>query len=162
MPTLHLYRRWCKSCSEYTLHTKGFDHSSPMICKVCKSVFVETPIEEIPEEHLIEQRKRYKEHERASFGKMYREFINPGYDLLKSMLAPPGSDVEINEDDAGQREIDEENRIRDNAIRMERKRLREEKEVEMRKYAQLGRNDVCLCGSGLKYKKCHLKIFETP
>ena len=27
--------------------------------------------------------------------------------------------------------------------------------------AKQNRNDPCLCGSGLKYKKCHLKVFDT-
>lgn len=26
---------------------------------------------------------------------------------------------------------------------------------------KLGRNDVCVCGSGIKYKKCCMKKYET-
>jgi hypothetical protein len=32
----------------------------------------------------------------------------------------------------------------------------------MRRRAKIGRNDYCPCGSGLKYKKCHLSITNLP
>lgn len=36
----------------------------------------------------------------------------------------------------------------------------EEKEKLLRMFATLGRNDKCICGTGKKYKKCHLPLVE--
>jgi uncharacterized protein YchJ len=71
-----------------------------------------------------------------------------------------GSDVRIIEADAGQKEIDDENHriyVENEKIRAEETRLFLE---DQKKYAHLGRNDKCLCGSGKKYKKCCLTKFK--
>jgi preprotein translocase subunit SecA len=66
------------------------------------------------------------------------------------MMSDVGSDVDVREDDAGQKEIDEHRKAQYEERRAERKRLAEEYEL----FRGTGRNDTCPCGSGLKYKKC--------
>jgi len=62
-------------------------------------------------------------------------------------------DLEIIESDGGYKAI-EENR---NKV-LEEARVKREKAVA---YKNLGRNDVCLCGSGKKYKKCCLTKYTN-
>jgi len=38
--------------------------------------------------------------------------------------------------------------------------VRELKEIDKKKYNKAGRNDLCPCGSGKKYKDCHWKIYN--
>ncbi|MCD6256064.1 MAG: SEC-C domain-containing protein [Deltaproteobacteria bacterium] len=52
------------------------------------------------------------------------------------------------------------------AIEERQERWREEKELEfidflLENYNKIGRNEPCPCGSGKKFKKCHLPIIEA-
>jgi len=31
---------------------------------------------------------------------------------------------------------------------------------EIREYDKVGRNEPCICGSGKKFKKCHLSLYQ--
>ena len=41
-------------------------------------------------------------------------------------------------------------------------RLNQKVETVTREIPKIGRNEKCPCGSGLKYKKCHLKLLIHP
>lgn len=173
MPTLHRYRVWCKKCDNFTLHTRD-EFKTPvnpednkLVCKTCNTVYSDIMLKDIPRDKLLEQRKRYSE----SQGNMFNSYLNLG-SLFKTpeqrqleemvhMFSPPGSDIEIHESDAGQKEIDKIEGEKRKKEWEERKRIREAQEAEAAKYAKLGRNDICACGSGIKYKKCCLRKIES-
>jgi uncharacterized protein YchJ len=77
--------------------------------------------------------------------------------MLADMLREPGSelsDQRILEDDAGQIELDAQLKAEREAKRMA--------EIEFKeRYRGVQRNEKCLCGSGLKYKKCCLPRVEA-
>jgi len=152
MPTREYKRIWCKTCNEFELHYHNYKDNN-LVCKECGTVYTDVYLKDIPKEKIIEQRKRYKLYRKESFNKM---FSRMAYVSSLSMFNPfaETDDVEIIESDAGQRAIDEEER-------QERKKEREqiiiEREKEKERYKQfikLNRNDLCICGSGKKYKNC--------
>ena len=50
--------------------------------------------------------------------------------------------------------------VKERKIQQENKeKMLEELRIERAKYAHLRRNDLCSCGSGKKFKNCHLSIF---
>ena len=155
MPTREYKRIWCKTCNEFELHSRKSykDEDKDLICRECGTIYTDVFLKDIPEEKIIEQRKRYKESERKSMEKFLSGsylFGNPLTDLFKE----PGYDTHITESDAGQRAIDEAKAEERRAKWAERQRIRDEERAEEKKFRGLGRNDICLCGSGKKYKKC--------
>lgn len=162
MPTTTFYRIWCKTCKEYTLHHRKRNYPNPdsvsFFCNDCNSEHVETPLNEIPEEYRFEQRKRYTESRQNEIF---------GSELIKGFFSPPKHPLfggwekpEIIEDDAGQAAIDaveDEKRAEERKLRI----AEQERQYEERlKYINLGRNDLCACGSGQKYKKCKCGAYE--
>jgi hypothetical protein len=144
MPTRTLYRIWCKSCNEFTLHGTGFEDKITT-CNTCKTEYTEVYLRDIPKDKLLAQRERYKAR-------------NDFFDTFLSMAQQPSSlykqeyDTKIIESDAGLKSIREERSKRyEEQIKL--KKLQEEEEL---KYKNVGRNDDCLCKSGKKYKKCCL------
>lgn len=150
--TERLYRIWCKSCNDWTIHyEKVMDVVKT--CKECGTEYSSITLREIPKEKLEEQRARYKRQKKENFNRMFGGYVFGGFDMLSKMAG----NEEIIESDAGQRRIDEdEEKIRKEKAQ-ERERIKEEKREEDEKYKNLGRNDVCICGSGKKYKKCCLE-----
>lgn len=152
MPTITKYRLWCSSCQEWQLFLHKIFSSSGEIepCPVCSTPHADTPLENIPIDKINEQRKRYKEHKNP---------FNSFFGLILSASSaldfrPPGSDIQIVEHDAGQKAIDK----KEDAEYTERQKIRAAETraflEEQTKYTSLGRNNVCICGSGKKYKKC--------
>ncbi len=149
MPTTYFHRLWCKTCKHWTLHSKAFKAESPYKCNGCQTIHVRTLLSEIPKDKILEQRERYK--------KNIAESILMGGILMSNPLDSMFSEdfpTEIVESDAGQKKIDEK-------IAEKRKKEYEKKELERQKqreealkYNNLGRNDICICGTGKKYKKC--------
>jgi len=165
MPTTHKYRVWCKTCNDFILHTKKEEED--LKCGDCDTVYTEIFLKDIPEDKIIEQRVRYKDQKRAKLNETMRMFMESAESRkvkeMMHMFSPPGSsyEKEIYESDAGQKTIDEENaKIREAQLE-EEKRIKDEQKEEAAKYKGLGRNDICVCGSGLKYKKCCLIKIES-
>lgn len=158
MPNLSYSRNWCAECQEYTLFYYNFEKKK-YCCKQCKSEFVTTELSEIPEEKQIEQRERYKVRRKQRNTSMLLSFSLglgfAGTELLNT------SGIDISEDDAGQNEIDK--------ITLEKRKTEQagiemdyQKKVEYSKlFIGLGRNELCLCGSGKKYKKCCEEAIST-
>lgn len=164
MPTITYLRTWCKTCSNFTLHTKPFNkigksgESIKWECKECKTELTDYTLAEISEEKIAEQRSRYNQSIEASPDKII------GRLLMGSNNSPFNEEwpkPEIIEDDAGQRIINQKLAEERYKKYLEQKRIREENERFKAKYSLLGRNDTCACGSGKKYKKCCLTKVES-
>jgi uncharacterized protein YecA (UPF0149 family) len=147
MPEITYYRFWCNNCKEFTLQRTTGDKS----CKTCNTITETYKVSDIPIEKLKIQRERYK-NSKLNF--------NPIALLLNSCkddsLFKEEPTIRIIECDAGQIEIDE--------LRLKKYKEQVERDNEIKreyeKYKHLNRNDICICGSGLKYKKCHFLIFK--
>ena len=152
MPTRVLKRQWCKTCQDYKTHQPKTLFEKDWLCDVCETPYTETDISEIPQEKIEEQRKRWTEKNKRDFGGIYTSMLlGFGLDAITSM-----SSTEIKEDDAGQNEINKEQR-KQRDLERERKQIQRLKDLEYKKkFKNLGRNDICICGSGKKYKKCCL------
>ncbi len=152
-------RLWCKSCNDWTLfdvkntnidsNDIGTEPICQKYCIFCGTNFIDYSLSEISEEKLIEQRKRYCEQKSAEFRQMMG--------MVEAMSENPRIDFselnhnsDILETDAGLE-----------AIRAEEKRnIAEQKSISkqiINNFRNIGRNDPCNCGSGKKYKNCHLK-----
>lgn len=164
--TNYRYRLWCKSCNEFTTHEKIFsdEFSNPLreklsfadekepefICEVCFIQYTDVFIKDIPEENLLEQRQRFKEQRRRNFEEKFYALTslqNPLENIFRPVM--PIS-KKIIESDAGLKH-------EENLIRQERQREKDLLEAERNFYKGLGRNETCRCGSGKKFKHCHLK-----
>jgi uncharacterized protein YecA (UPF0149 family) len=146
---------WCKQCQDYTLFNTPIQigKSSEPQCRVCQKEFEEHYLSEVPEAKIMEQRERYKLSERQSKElSSYLKILQASNNHFSQEWEKPT----IYETDAGQKRIDaiEYNKKveKHNALVDARNKLRE----EAIKYNKLGRNDTCLCGTGLKFKKCCL------
>jgi uncharacterized protein YchJ len=154
-----LYRLFCKKCQDFTLHIVIYkdetnhesylpelfkeenDHAS--ICK-CGHHYETVMVSEIPKDKLTEQRERFKKQRQQRFNEQFNIFSAFGG---SSFFAPVESKTRVIESDAG---LEHEEKILEER-RMEKVRLLN---IEIERFKHVQRNDVCLCGSGLKYKKC--------
>jgi len=162
MPQLSYFRTWCKQCQDWELHYRKIGgEENNLICKECGCIYTSVSVSEIPREKVIEQRERYTAKEKSGFEKMFSGYLFQSRESqMMDMFREPGYNTEISECDAGQKSIDDKRKELREIDWAERKRVMEELRVEKLKYAHLGRNDKCACGSGKKYKNCHLQKFE--
>lgn len=137
MPRITFHRFWCHTCQDFTLQKTIGDCS----CKLCGTINTEYDMNSVPLEKLKIQRERYNKSQMRNLLLMGMALSNP--------FSEVGADYDIIEDDAGQVKINEENKL---------KREKAEKELDdLRKiHLGTGRNDKCKCGSGKKFKHCHL------
>lgn len=159
---LHLYRLWCKKCKNYELHySKSVFDDKDFYCKSCDTKYTDIKLSEIPKDKILEQRERYNIEQHRQFNDiMSLKFLNPMNQFV-DMFSEVGSKKVVHEADAGQAAIDEIQRQK----RVEEQRIqllkRKEELAEAKRYAKLNRNDICLCGSGKKYKNCCLHKIES-
>lgn len=161
MPTRTFNREWCKFCKEWELFDKrilkkddGKLFDGPLTCRNCKNEYEETLLKDIPKEKIIEQRERYKKYEENNLNSVFMMMARGGLSNVGGMNESWPDDTDIIENDAGQYMIDKKNKeIRDEKInKLLNKR---QKDLELKaKYHKLGRNDLCICNSGKKYKRC--------
>jgi len=158
MPTIELKRIWCKTCQEFELHKQQYPNWEDWFCKKCETAYTSIKLKEIPKEKILEQRKRYSEYKNKQAEKLIAGMIsgNYGNTYSENLFSEVGSNIRVQESDAGQRKLDERRAKKEEEKSEERRIRREEKKVEIAKYKRLGRNDKCICGSGLKYKNCCL------
>ena len=163
MPTRELKRLWCKKCNDWELFEQQYPNWQDWFCKKCESKKEKVLLSEIPEEKLIEQRKRYIEWNHKSVNQFMGEMMmSPEQRNLKElvhMFSPPGSDweTEIIESDAGQHAIDEAKKKKREEERAKETEEKEKVKQDLLKYKGIQRNDLCACESGKKYKKCCLE-----
>lgn len=155
MPTITYYRIWCKSCKDFKLHNS---HNDNYICKDCSNTYSSVLLSEIPNEKLEEQRKRYSKRKSEKLFSFLDDVYtsNPLESLFDERF-----DTEIIESDAGQKKIDDHKRKEIKGKKEKLIKEREESEKEYEKYKYLNRNDICICGSGKKYKKCCLNRIKN-
>jgi preprotein translocase subunit SecA len=113
-------------------------------------------LSEVPEEKILEQRKRYAEYKKIEFTNMLNYYQNMGASDSKYLLGPNGIQphTNIQEDDAGQDAIWKAERDRQKAIQDEAREFKE-------RFQGAQRNEKCRCGSNVKYKKCCLPKVNT-
>ena len=154
MPTPKpLHRTYCKTCKNFTIHSSNY------ICQVCETEFTPYKPSEVDSTLIEEQRKRYtKQRQRQrnqKTGSLFEAFVlGVG---LEAMINTDWKPAEIIECDAGQKEIDD---LRKQAREEAKRKAQEILDDYKTNYKHLNRNDKCTCGSGKKYKQCHLLIFR--
>ena len=146
-PVERKFRYWCGTCNEFELFsTKEDDY----VCDKCSSKHVDVEVSTIPAEKVEEQRNRFRNMRRTDFAKMM--------EVYQFMSANPGADMPLQSDsvmetDAGLLAIEK-------VEREKREAEQEAMRLDIEAHKGLGRNEVCKCGSGLKYKKCCLKRIQ--
>jgi len=140
------HRKWCASCADW----KPFDKTEDKYnCADCKTEFVETNLSGIPTEKVEEQQNRFRNQRREDFRQMMSVYRwmqeNPNQKYPEEIKRN-----EIMEDDAGLLAIED-------AERAKKEAEYEAMKADIAAHKHLGRNDVCICGSGKKYKQCCLK-----
>jgi|ERR1035437_742138 hypothetical protein len=149
MPKQTYRRWWCKKCKEWTLF-----NSFSSKCNECDSPAEDYMLSEIPREKILEQRERYSKKQREYFKNLPSKLLTPSNPFLDLFKEDWEVGIEVIEDDAGQKDLDnlkqKETMKQIEEERAERAKLRE---LSLQ-YKGLSRNDICLCGSGKKYKKC--------
>jgi hypothetical protein len=145
MPTkeYYKYRYWCQNCNDFTLF--DVDDDNKLTCS-CGKEHIPTLIHDIPKEKLDIQRKRFKDQRKQQFYESYKYmsglFANILMDVNFSL-----SESKILESDAGLQAEEKREKER-------RERIITERKNELSTFSKVGRNDICLCGSTKKYKKC--------
>lgn len=167
MPNIinYKYRLWCKSCNDFTIHEiiykDEFQHQKfslatfsdekdfVSICE-CKNQYSSVKIATIPKLKIDEQRNRYKKYKMTEFSLATSFIMRGGLNTINSMFSENfRAKTEIVESDAG---LEYERKLEKKAYQIRK----EETKQELVKYKNVGRNNKCLCGSNLKYKKCCL------
>ena len=147
MPSISKHRTYCKTCEDFTIHSHDY------ICETCDTKFTPYFPHEVEQEKVKQQRGRYKQWRMNQTGGLFNAFMM-GVGVQTLLNLPQ---VEISECDAGQKEIDEQIKKEREARKKAKQEIKEEFELF---YKATQRNDSCPCGSGLKYKKCHLNYFR--
>jgi len=155
---------FCTTCQDFTLHTVVYkdeinhlhylpdlfkeenDHAS--ICE-CGKQYETVLVRDIPKDKLKEQRERYKTFRSKQFEEGLNLFSMMGMGTTSSSFFDPVQDIKtrIIESDAG---LEQEEKVIEDREREQRRLLK----LEIEKFKNIQRNDICLCGSGQKYKKC--------
>ena len=146
------HRTYCKSCEDFTIHSREL-FKEDLICETCDTVSDGYTISEVDATLLEIQRERYKKSRQQKIGGLYGAFLS-GVGIQAMMDL---EEIRVIECDAGQEQIDWQIK----QIRLEKQRKAQEIINEFNQnYSKLGRNETCSCGSGKKFKKCHLPIFR--
>lgn len=154
MPTpIKKHRTYCKTCKDFTLHK--WVTNKDLACEVCETIETGYKISEVDPNLIKAQRERYKQSKSRKFRNTYASFLN-GYGI-EAMLSSLEDAPQIIECDAGEKEIEERRKQLRLKIIEDKRKLKEEFEES---FKDLGRNDKCSCGSGKKFKHCHLLIFR--
>lgn len=142
------HRTYCKTCEDFTIH--NWKDKETLTCDKCDSVNDGYIVSEVKPELIQQQRLRYKEQNR-------RKITN-----MLSYVTSMGNGIGVQADniiecDAGQKQIDE---AEQEKRKLEREKLLQEIQFYQDNFKLLGRNDKCSCGSGKKYKQCHLIYYR--
>lgn len=156
------YRIWCKKCEDFTIHQaddevavyEGSDKlEREAYCDTCKELHSPIMLNDIPKDKLREQHIRYREFRKERFRRLINIYSKHA-NVLNDMFSEPKIGMEVIESDAGLEKIEQHQR----ELEQQEKQRRKD---EVAKYKNVSRNDLCICGSNLKYKKCCLsKITE--
>jgi uncharacterized protein YchJ len=147
------YRTYCKTCQNFTIHS--WKSKEDIHCDACDTKDTGYIINEIDPQLIEEQRKRYQRYKLEGLNSIYSKFIK-GYGL-QGIMELDNIRQDIQECDAGQINIDKQKKALKEAEEME---YQQEVQWFKNNFKLLGRNDKCGCGSGKKYKQCHLLYYR--
>lgn len=148
MPTLKpIYRTYCKTCKDFTIHNSDY------ICQTCETKFTSYFPNEIDKDLVEQQRKRYTKQKADDILGIYGAFMQGNG--IQAML--DSEKVKVVECDAGQEEIDNKKKEQKELIKRKGQEILDDYTLN---YKHLNRNDKCTCGSGKKFKQCHLIYFR--
>lgn len=160
--TNYIYRLYCTSCEDFKIHDRIYidELSNPKrkeedfkntktyvsYCQSCNTKHDEDIILNIDNSKIEQQQKRYLRARAKQTTEMFNHYTGG---LIKSLLEPFNgiNSTEIIESDAGVIEQERINREKAKVAEIEAKK-------EFNTFKGIGRNDICRCGSNLKFKKC--------
>jgi hypothetical protein len=144
------YRYWCTTCNDFSLH-KELDND--LQCD-CGKIHQPSLLRDIPKDKLLEQQERFRKQRTAKAIDRVNAIASIYAPMnIFSMLTAPSlkrcdlKEIVIVESDAGLKA--EEERIKERRLE-----IIQERKTELNNFSSVGRNDICLCGSDKKYKKC--------
>lgn len=149
-----LERKYCTNCKDFKVFAVGgfYDlttgkNTMGFYCLDCNSLFDRNyKLQDISIDKINQQRERFIKLRNKKFKFMIE--LGLGAAIINDKLFNM-SNNEIEEDDAGL--INEEN-----IIKQKVKEEQKQKAELIEKFGNQERNSLCSCGSGLKFKKCHL------
>lgn len=144
--TKYVYRLWCSNCQDYKIHERTNVNEKTVYTCECGCELSDVSLKDIPQEKVLEQRERFKRKRKCDFSKTLTNYLLPKYDNFFSEVT---INTEVIESDAGLIAIEK-------AEREKQEQLRTNAVERILKYKGLQRNDICICGSDKKYKKCCL------
>ena len=148
MPTPRpLHRTYCKTCQDFTIHTADY------VCQTCNTEFTSYFPSKVDSSLIEQQRKRYKVAKINSMGSLYGAFMQ-GKGIEVIMSEPKQQIIEC---DAGQKEINNRKKEQREEVKRRGQEILDDYNTN---YKHLNRNDKCTCGSGKKFKQCHLVHFR--
>lgn len=144
------YRYYCTTCNDFSLHK---ELGNDLQCD-CGKIHQPSLLKDIPEYKLLEQQERFRKQRTAKAIDNINAIASIYAPMnIFSMLSAPSlercdlTEIIIVESDAGLKA--EEKRIKQRHFE-----IISERKMELNKFSNVGRNDICLCGSDKKYKKC--------
>ena len=145
------HRTYCKTCKDFTVHTSDY------ICRTCGTEFTSYFPSEVDSILVEQQRKRYSKQQKEDLLGLYGAFIQGSG--IQAMLETSNEFERgrIIECDAGQKEIDNQRKEQREQIKKKGQEILNDYNTN---YKHLNRNDKCTCGSGKKFKQCHLLHFK--
>jgi len=141
------HRTYCKTCQDFRIHTSDY------VCETCDTEFTPYFTSEIDSDLIEQQRDRYKAQRTREIGGLYGAFTK-GYGIQAMMEL---EHLRVMECDAGQKEIDNKRKEQREAAKRKGQEILDDYNTN---YKHLNRNDKCTCGSGKKFKQCHLLYFN--
>ena len=157
------YREWCTNCNNWEIFDfisgeelqklsdkENAEKRNVLYCTSCNTKLTDRniSIKNIPESKILEQRYRYKNYKIQSLAHFMGGAKTDFFDSPKKLIV---------ESDAG---LENEAREKE-AINREKLIQYNKTKEELQKFKHCERNDPCLCGSGKKFKKCHLRQCES-
>lgn len=159
-----VYREWCKHCQDWKImelvpvidnvkltEVPPSEKQKYLVCSSCGTNATNYNLNELPQEKVLEQRTRYKNNRGNILNYVYggrRNTFEEMFGELKTVTV---------EADAGLQEEEKQYRIKSEE---RHRKYMEEKDTLKGIYGYCRRNDICPCGSGKKFKKCHLSECE--
>lgn len=141
------HRTYCKTCKDFTIHTED------LICQTCNTEFTSYSPSEVDNNLVEQQRERYQKQQAKDVLGLYGAFMQGNG--IEAIMSEPK--VKIIECSAGQKEIDNRRKEQREEVKRKAQEILDEYNIN---YKHLNRNDKCTCGSGKKYKQCHLLHFR--
>jgi len=121
------------------------DKDNVLICK-CGTQYTDIKLVDIDKDKRYIQQQRFKKQRSENFRQITNIFGLIGMNQY-GLFDTPNVGIQVVESDAGLEAIEA-------YERSEKRRIKDEEKAEVLRYKSVGRNDKCLCGSDLKYKKC--------